>query len=216
MAPRIESPESGEYDATIDHNLQFIIEELFPQTITISVNEEMVVNEQNWDGSLNIASVVIAGLPGESEIVRIIVGDQHGNTNENTLSIFWEDLTDPFVFSPEDMEFKKQNAIGELKWNWQEKFQTKVELLIDGVSQIEINNAVDQSITVSIDYLNSLSSGRHDFNLIIEDQGENTIQDDVIVFVTTDNNNTNDSPVNTLFPVLPLFITVVILRQRKK
>lgn len=215
LAPRIAGPSSGEYDATFLQELSFNIEEAFPHSIKILIDDVLVQAKTPWDGDQAFSTFVLEGEPGDQNDVKAIVTDSSNNEAIYSLVIDWIDDTAPNIISPQSVEFTQGKAPNDLIWTWEEKFQSKVTLSLDRDVIISLDSNVN-SLSISRDELNNLASGTHRFEIIVTETGGNNYAEDVSIIVNKKSNQAGFIPsISFIQSVVALASLILIIRIQK-
>ncbi|MCY3410226.1 MAG: S8 family serine peptidase [Candidatus Heimdallarchaeota archaeon] len=173
-APKISGFTSGKFDATVPLDVQLSVTEVFPDYLYIALDDTVIVEKENWDGSSGLI-FQLDGEPGNISELNVTVLDSSGNQASKVYDIEWEDQTDPvFTYTPEDMSFVKGEAFEEIKWEFSEKYNLKITLSSTIATIDEKEDVTDSTYSISKSYLNTLSIGTHSFSLKLEDVGGNT------------------------------------------
>lgn len=181
--PRITDLQSIKYDATYEQTLVFEIIELNPKSIKIYKDDELVQASDPWDGNIDFATLLIEGIPGEINEFLVEVVDSRDNFANSSVVIEWVDNTDPIIKSPTIEEFTQGNAQSDLEWSWIEKFVAKVTLSLDDEIIASINDNSVNSISISKNELNKLSSGIYEFRIFITDTSDQNFAESVDIKV---------------------------------
>jgi len=166
--------------------VQFIIDSGTP------VNDDTSPYSYNWD-----TNVEDLGL----HTIDVIVHDNAGNTQTDTIDVTVVDTMHPIVDEPPDFEFVEGLINQIITWQVSDLRPDSFEVLVNG-SQIHSGPWTLSSTTIEIT-VDTIGRGVHNVTLIVVDAGGNSASDTVIVTVTPHYFTETETPTTTTSDTTP-------------
>lgn len=198
-------------EPTIDHPSDQIIPEgsigniidwspidLDPSTYEIFLNN-VLVKSGLWNSSSETISISIDGLSIGIYEFTIIVYDLANHTTSDLVIVTVYDNTTPKIDSPMDIAINEGDVDEFITWTPSDLNPVSYEIFLDGTLMKKgLWNSSSEVIIASCD---GLAYGTHIFMIIVNDVGDNSIFDEVIVSVLDGSAPIVDSPPDIVYQV---------------
>ncbi len=188
IAPTIDHPDDMLYEVgSTGNNITWSPSDANPATYEVLRNAT-IVESGPWDGGS--ITVNIDGLDVGVYNYTLVVYDESGNSNADTVMVTVQDTTAPIVDHPDDVQYEYGTTGHAITWNPSDATPATYEILRNG-TVVESGTWDGSPITIDID---GLDVGVYNYTLIVYDESGNSNTDTVIVTVRDTTPPTIDHP----------------------
>ncbi|MFW9964355.1 MAG: hypothetical protein ACFFCX_12365 [Candidatus Sifarchaeia archaeon] len=192
--PTIDSPADVPYDeGATGQSISWNPSDLNPVSYII-YKDGVPVKSGVWNSSLETISISVDGLAVGSYTYVLEVTDIGSLTANDTVLVIVSDGTLPTIDSPLDITYNESVTGYSITWNPSDSNPQNYTIYRDGLPvKSGLWNSSGETISISVD---GLAMGSYTYMIVVEDVGQNTASDSVLVTVVDGTNPTIDSPVD--------------------
>ncbi|MHA2198793.1 MAG: hypothetical protein ACXABN_02890 [Candidatus Thorarchaeota archaeon] len=192
--PTIDSPADVSYDeGSSGQTITWNPSDLNPVSYVI-YKDGVPVKTGAWNSSAESISIIVDGLTVGSYSYLLEVTDIGALNASDTVLVIVSDGTLPTIDSPIDITYDEGDSGYSITWNPSDLNPQNYTIYRDGLPvKSGLWNSSGESISISVD---GLSMGSYTYMIVVEDVGQNTAPDSVLVTVVDGTDPTIDSPID--------------------
>lgn len=193
-SPTIDSPPDISYDeGATGYSITWDPSDANPVSYVI-YKDGVPVKSGAWNSSSETISISVDGLAVGSYTYVLEVTDIGFLTASDTVLVIVSDGTLPTIDNPIDITYNEGATGYSITWNPSDLNPQNYTIYRDGLPvKSSLWNSSGETISISVD---GLAMGSYTYMIVVEDVGQNTAPDSVLVTVVDGTNPTIDSPVD--------------------